>query len=323
MRKKKIEAKINEYKQMKQELVENSKKQSNVEEPKTIDEKKMLYLKIKNALLCNLLTINRKMHRQKLSIISDQSNKTNKPVIYAVTHIGKYDFEMVTEALRKPFYVLSGDWKLMYGTIDDLFFRANGVIYVDTEDKSDRRNTYEASVLCLKDGNSLMWFPEGIWNLSDHLPMLGLYSGVTRAAIEANVEIIPIAIDQNENEFNINIGKNIKPEELLENGTEKLRDIMATLKWEIWEQYDLLSRRSIPSNYYDIFLEKRINEWPQFNLDIIRKREYKDKYITTREEAFAFEENLIPNPNNMFLFTKQEEYIKQLKRKGECHEKVK
>lgn len=65
--------------------------------------------------------------------------KDEKGVIYAITHIGKFDYEMVIEACDIFAYPFAGDWELMYASIDDFFLRANGVLWVDTSDKVDRK----------------------------------------------------------------------------------------------------------------------------------------------------------------------------------------
>jgi len=55
----------------------------------------------------------------------------DKTVIYAITHIGKCDYEMVVEACNIFAYPFAGDWEKMYATIEDYFLRMNGVLYVD------------------------------------------------------------------------------------------------------------------------------------------------------------------------------------------------
>lgn len=266
-----------------------------------------------HPLLCNILAIKRTLLGQHITVINNRATiSETEAVIFAVTHIGKYDFEMVMESLRHFFYALSGDWELMYGTIDDYFFRANGVVYVDTEDKKDRQRTLDFNIKALKQGIPLLWCPEGIWNLSDHLPMLNLYSGIIKASLAANVDIVPIAVDQRNKEFYINIGSNIDVNSLEGDKQLALRDIMASLKWEIWEQFPVEQRINISSEYYKMFLKERIEEWPQFNMDIINHREYKDKNIISSEEAFSFQKKLKPNKNNLFLFMQDKAFDEYL-----------
>lgn len=302
MKKEIIEKKIQLYKEKRKQILENNEIIRNVKFHKNI-----------HPILSSILSIKRTILGQTINVISDKSNiEKDKPVIYAVTHIGKYDYEMVSETLKSYFYTLSGDWNLMYGTIDDYYFRLSGVIYVDTEDKEDRRNSFEYNVKALKQGISLLWFPEGIWNLSDNLPMLNLYPGVIKAAEAANVEIVPIAVDQRNKNFYINIGKNINVNELNSNKLKQLRDTMATLKWEIWEQFEIEKRSEIPDDYYEKFLRDRLNEWPQFNMQIIKNREFKEKNIVNKNEVFNFMNNILNiNDNNIFLFMDEKQYIKK------------
>lgn len=290
-----ITVNINKYKKWKKSMIDYQKKFKYVKFHKKI-----------HPFLRKILFVKRTLLGQNLTILNDKSSIIeNNPIIFAVTHIGKYDFEMVMESLNSYFYALSGDWELMYNTIDDYFHSINGVFYVDTEDKQDRHNSYELNVLALKQGIRLLWFPEGIWNLSDHLPMQNLYPGIIKAALETNTEIVPIAVDQRENDFYVNISENINANKLESDKVIALRDIMASLKWEIWEQFEIENRKDIPEDYYERFLKIRLREWPQFNMDIIQNRVYKDKNITEASEVYSFLEKLDINKNNAFLFKKR------------------
>lgn len=296
-----ISKQIEKYKQKKGRLIQCGRKLPNVDIRKRV-----------HPILRRILFLKRILCGQTLTILQNKSiMKTNKPVIYAVTHIGKFDFEMVYEVIQGFFYALSGDWELMYGTIDDYFFRISGVIYIDTEDKEDRKKTYEVLILALKQGIPLLWCPEGIWNLSDSLPMLKLYKGIISAALETSVDIIPVAVEQKEKDFYINIGKNVCANDLKSNKVVALRDIMATLKWEIWETLPMEKRKNISSDYYNKFLKERISEWSRFNMEIINHREFRDKNITIPEEAFRFINDIHVSKNSMFLFMRQDEFVKK------------
>ena len=207
-------------------------------------------------------------------VIGDASNlEPNETVVYAGTHIGKYDWEMLKEALELYSYTIAGDWELMYGEFADYFFRLTGVIYVDTEDKADRRNTLSMMIKALKNDVPIFLFPEGIWNVSESLPLYQIYPGALKAAKAGSVPIVPIAIDQRKKHFTINVGEKFYVEsEDWKAECEKLRDVLATLKWKIWEHYPREKRTDIPENYYHNFLTERLAEWPQFNMEIIKNR---------------------------------------------------
>lgn len=194
-----------------------------------------------------------------------------------MTHIGKYDLEMIMEALPIVAYAFAGDWELQYGNIDDFFLRASGVIYVDTEDKNDRSDSAKLMVKTLKQGMSVIIFPEGIWNLSESLPMRKIYYGTVFAAQKANVPIVPIAIEQHGKHFYLSVGEKMNVQGLqVETATQELRDSMASLKWKLWERFPLEKRADIPKDWYENFLKERLAEWPQFTMEIINRRVYRD-----------------------------------------------
>lgn len=84
-----------------------------------------------------------------------------------------------------------------------------------------------------------------------------------------------------------------------------LRDILATLKWEIWESEPTQQRGAIIGNEWDEFVDKRLNEWPYFDLDYIDGMVFKQKGISNYSEAFAHLNYLNPNRSTAFLFDKR------------------
>lgn len=189
---------------------------------------------------------------------------------------------MLMEALSIVSYVFAGDWEESYGTVDDYFLRTNGVIYVDTEDKKDRINSAKLMIKTLEAGMSVMIFPEGTWNLSESLPMLKLYAGAIQTAKEANVPIVPFAIEQRGKHFYIIVGEKIEPTEWeQEIGVRELRDTLATLKWEIWERLPMERRADVPSDWYENFIRERMAECSYISEEVMLGRVYRDK--TDRE----------------------------------------
>ncbi len=228
--------------------------------------------------LMKLLHIKSKLLGLTYEIISDKIIDEDKTVIYAVTHIGKCDYEMVVEALGLFAYPFAGDWELMYATIDDYFLRANGILYVDTADKDDRKNSFKFMCKLLKQGTSMLIFPEGIWNLSPNLPTLKLFPGCVQAAKECQVPIVPIAVEQVDKHFIVNVGEELSFNDMQENeAIHKLRNVLATLKWEIWERLPQITRSEISHDYYDKFQKERLSEFKGFTMEVINQRTYKDK----------------------------------------------
>lgn len=97
-------------------------------------------------------------------IIHDGRKATDRPVIFAVTHVGKFDIEVISEAIKEHYYLLSGDYEHIQGSIDAPFLQLNGVIYFNEKVKEDRNAVTEKMINHLKAGGNLMYFPEGTQN---------------------------------------------------------------------------------------------------------------------------------------------------------------
>lgn len=50
-------------------------------------------------------------------------------------------------------------------------------------------------------------------------------------------------------------------------GIERLTDALATLKWEIWEQFAIASREDILPDEWEQESERRIREYPKLNYE--------------------------------------------------------
>ena len=216
------------------------------------------------------------------TLIRDDRKKTNRPIIFAITHVGKYDIEIVSEAIREHYFLLSGDYEHIQGIIDEPFLLLNGVIFFNETDKKDRKTVQNRMIELLREGGNLMYFPEGTWNITPNLPVLPCYWGIVAVAQQGNAIIIPVAVEQYEKRFDIIIGKNIDMKEFGNSPEEKsraiiyLRDILATLKWEIWERHTA-KRTEIDKGEWTEYCETRFREWPGFNKEYIARLVYKPR----------------------------------------------
>ena len=73
-----------------------------------------------------------------------------------------------------------------------------------------------------------------------------LYPGTARMARKTGCDIIPIAIEVYGARYVVNIGRNLSFSGRSEDDrelTRELRDILASLKWEIWEREGTISRQ--------------------------------------------------------------------------------
>lgn len=276
-----IRKKITQYKQKKAQLIASDLPIKGVDMHRRIHPILMFLLRVKSRL--SGLTY---------EFVSENrvDVKSGKTVVYAITHIGKFDYEMLVEACDIFAYPFAGDWELMYATVDDYFLRANGVLWVDTSDKEDRQNSFRFMIKALKQGIPMLIYPETIWNLTENLPMMKIFPGAVQAAKECNVPIIPIAIEQRGKHFLLNVGNELDFTDAEESvAVQILRDTLATLKWEIWEYLPREKRTEISDDYHEKFVQERLAECAGFTKELVEGRMFRDK---TDREIVAIERDL-------------------------------
>lgn len=254
-------------------------------------------------LFSKFLMLDRFSRKQTITVIGRQ-RKYREQVIYACTHIGENDLENIYETIRRGCWWFVGNPCVLYKSVSGLLLYLNGSIFLETSDKDDRRIAYLRAVELLKSGGSLMIFPEGARNGTVNLPVMELFPGTAKMALETNTKIVPIAIEQYGRRFIVNFGDELLSEDFHDYTelTQKLRDVLATLKWEIWEREPLQSRGSLPTDYSELFrkeFEARI--YPYDTPETIERSRFHGK-ISSPQEAFAHLNQLIPCRENAFLF---------------------
>ena len=212
-----------------------------------------------------IIKMKRVLLHQKLTILHDEREDTDKPIIYACTHIGRYDIEMALESIQDTCFLFLGSPGKLYRSLDGVLVYLFGFIGCDTTEKEDRHIAKELAIRTLKQGGNILIFPEGAWNITENQVVMKLYTGTIEMAIRSGADIVPIAIEQYEKSFYINIGKNISLDETSDLNKKRklsddLRDTLCTLKWEIWEQFPITKRSSLTENMGQIFVEKIMSE---------------------------------------------------------------
>lgn len=254
-----------------------------------------------------LLTVDRLFRKQTVTLLSPLPKYKDR-VIFACTHIFENDVENIYEKLGRGCWWFIGDPRFMYRDISGLFAYLNGVIFLDTDDKEDRRIAYLRSMELLKAGGSLMIFPEGARNGTENLPVMPLFPGTAKMALETGTPIIPVAIEQFGKRFIINFGNQLRPRDFSNTAelTQTLRDTMATLKWSIWEMEGIQDRLSLPDDYAKQFralFEQKIH--PYDTPETIEKTRFHTEAEIEQRDAFSHLERLIPRRENAFLFSKK------------------
>lgn len=279
-----------------------------------------------HPILLSLIRLNRKfIAKQNLIVINDKRIKTDKPVIYAITHMGMYDYQIVCEAIKDHQYPFAGDPETMYRSGDGLLLSLNGLIYCDTNSKEDRHIALETSKQLLKNNENLLIYPEGIWNLTPNLLSLPLFPGIINMALETGCDIIPVAVEQYDKDFYVNIGENFKingsevteknKKIYIDNQRENLRNVLAGLKWEIYESRGIEERKNLGSYEEELkrFVDARLNEWinlktkkPYYNEKILKERRFKEKNVSFSEDVYSYIKNIKLTKDNAFIFRKDD-----------------
>jgi lysophospholipid acyltransferase (LPLAT)-like uncharacterized protein len=268
-----------------------------------------------HPLLLSIIKLRNKSNGFNITKLCDDRIPTEKPKIFCITHIGKFDIEVVSEAIEDHYYLLSGDFENIRGTIEEKFLGFNGVIYVREDDKEDRKQSKEKMINTLKNGGNLMYFPEGTWNLSPNLPVLQCPYGIIDVAMKSGATIIPVAIEEYEKDFICAIGENFDVDTYTEDdkitALNDLKDKLATLKLKIWESVPINCRKELKENEFQEFIDERLKEWPNFSLEEFYDRVFKPKNLAEYKDVFKFLKDIELNTENAFLAKSKLDYEKQ------------
>lgn len=216
-----------------------------------------------------------------------------------------HDFPIASEIIRRHVYVLADDAPRR--KLTGLAFAANGVIWVKRQDKSSRRQSTEDMRAHLRRGDNLLIYPEGTWNLSECLPMLPFSWGVIELARDFKCPIVPITLEFPDfQSCYYSVGKPffVSPEEDKLAAVGRLRDIMATMRWEFWQSRGTIKRQNIRQEDYDVYTRLRLDEYPALDAAFEKTIIFKAGTVSP-EEAFSHLYDIVPTIDNAFLFSKQ------------------
>jgi len=252
-----------------------------------------------------------KINHISVNILSDESIKDSKPRIYAVIHVARYDIKSVLLAANESAYFVWGDPGEFYRRPEMLLLNMICMIFVDTDDKQDGHISLETMIKVLRQKGNVIIFPEGAWNITDNEVVMKLFPGVVEAAIRGHADIIPVAIDKDdEDNYYVKFGKNISMEgkKLADKWVEvdNLRSILAGLKWDIWEYISSLNGE-LCCKHPDITREDFIysimkDSDNDYTVEVINDTRYIDRRVTTPEEAFSHLADIHVDRSNAFLF---------------------
>lgn len=236
---------------------------------------------IRDALYPVVLPLSNIKIRYKITPINSCETLPDKPVIYACNHSQFTDIPIAMKATRKRSYTLLGKQNLY--RMDRIFFNLLGTIWVDRKDRKERSDAKAKILFYLKHGQSILWFPEGTWNLTDNLLMLPMRWGIIEIADKAQAQIIPMAIqyDRKTKDCFVKFAEPIYGEKLADYriGIQMLRDIMATLRWELMEgSLKITAREEVGNQRLKEEKNEIIKEYPpldwEYEKSVIYGRQY-------------------------------------------------
>lgn len=122
-----------------------------------------------------------------------------------------------------------------------------GMVFVDKTNTKSRNDAVEKMVRVLENGSSIIVYAEGAWNNTENQLVQPLFASPWILAQRTGCKIVPISMYQEYKQKDIwyragepiDLAKMDKQEAL-----EKLRDIMATLTWELIEDHATVMKRA-------------------------------------------------------------------------------
>lgn len=223
--------------------------------------------------------------------VEGQENIPEETVIFALNHQGILDNFIWLPYVGRHSLILHG------AEVNKLLLAAQlntGLIKVIKGDKENNRGAKEDMITLLMNHHSVVWFPEGTWNLSPNKYLLPTSYGLIDVARIAKVPIIPVAVEcsygwkDNKTAIEqayVRFGEKIVVSDFddLPMLLQTYRDRMSTMLYELQEKKGVFCRRTTDMDReYAGFLEMSYRNLKLGKLN--RKKER--KYIFQAQDDF-------------------------------------
>ena len=215
-------------------------------------------------------------------IVEGKENIPDGSVIFAFTHQGVLDTFVWIPTIDKHCCVLHGAEvrKLL------LLCQMNtGLVLVR---KGNRQNNFDAkldTVRLLLEGHSIVWFPEGTWNLSPNKLHLPMSWGFLDAAKKAGCPVVPSVIEytyntsepkENITRIHICYGKPLYVQEndSLPDKLEEYKEAISTIRYQLMEQKGIEKRKTISNRDYINYMKGNLKNLKFGGVNIDRERSF-------------------------------------------------
>ena len=193
---------------------------------------------------------------------------SKRPIIFVCNHGTSFDAPIALGAIKKHTYLLVGKQPLE--SVDAMFFNLNGTIFVDRKDKDDMKLSKDAIIELLGKKKNILVFPEGTWNMTDSNLMHEMKWGIIDIAKQSNAVIVPLALDYDYDTrvCKYKFGEPIDViQDSLKEGIDKVRDRMATLRWDLFETRQTVERKNIDIEKERENIMHSVEEYPKLDYE--------------------------------------------------------
>jgi 1-acyl-sn-glycerol-3-phosphate acyltransferase len=129
--------------------------------------------------------------KTKIELQGEENLPTEGPVVYIANHRGIFDTPLIASIVKEP-VIFIGKKELQKAPIIGEWFNVHGNIYIDRKDMRSGLEAIVTGIKELKEGQSVVIFPEGTRSKTGELGEFK--AGSFKLALKANVPIVPIAI---------------------------------------------------------------------------------------------------------------------------------
>lgn len=249
-------------------------------------------------------------YKFKVELIDDRRENNSPNCIFAVNHTCVHDVPVAMKIFKKQAYVIAGDE--VRNDINGIMFTLNGVSFVNRGSAESRASAKEKLYLYLMHKQNVMIFPEATWNRlgsrgTDERLMMELWPGAVDLSKKTNVPIVPIILEYTGDVCYSIIGKEMYFPETESNdlSKQKLRDEMASMKWEIMDKYCRAKWEDVSKEQFEALLQSYLDEYPKLDPNFEDTTIFKNKYITSPKDAFRHLDEIDFNTGNAYLLNKR------------------
>lgn len=249
--------------------------------------------KIRAAIHPLLLAIMSTTLNFKLVLVEDKRKHSDayKNAIFAVNHTNVHDIPAASKIIKEHCYIITGDE--VKNDINGLMFWLNGVTFLNRTNSAERKNSKECLLKYLMHGENIMIFPEATWNRlgtrgTKEKLMMPLWPGAVELAQKTGVPIVPVILEYMGDVCYSKIGNEIFIDPLADINRSKqiLRDAMATLKWEILEEFAQDKRENVSQKKFEAIIQSYLDEYPKLDTEFEDLVIFKEKDIIEFDEVF-------------------------------------